>query len=533
MKRIAELAARLIDGDLNAADAEELDQLLARDREAGRELAELCRTEAALRGQQVGLDVAPRVMAAIRQCPELAGLYGAGGSVAVADTEAADRPRRRLVPVWLRVAAGVALFIGLGVSIYRQLFLPTAPVPKASAPVSVAHVLGEVALERAGVQLDATAGLALQRGDTVSVAPSAVATLTYADGTRLVLGAQTQVQLCPAKARRMPDAKRVELRAGVLTAHVAEQAAGQPLTIQTPMATATVLGTRLVLWAGPESTRLDVIEGKVGLSRSTGGAAVDVARGLFAVATPEQALISRPLPPRVRDGLQALYTFRKGTGSLIHDVSGAGPPLDLTIESGEAAAWIPGGGLRFEKPEAFAATARPASRIMEACRQTNELSIEAWVAPAAVDQIGPARIVTLSRDPAGRNFTLGQNGSFAAWPPPGGTFFMARLRSTDTGGNGMPALETSAGSVAADLAHVVYTRDRAGVTRLYVDGVSRTAGERTGDFSNWDSQYRLGLGDEFTHDRPWLGTFRLVAIYSRALPADDVLTNFRAGPHAN
>jgi hypothetical protein len=37
------------------------------------------------------------------------------------------------------------------------------------------------------------------------------------------------------------------------------------------------------------------------------------------------------------------------------------------------------------------------------------------------------------------------------------------------------------------------------------------------------------LGDEFTHNRAWDGTYHLVAIYERALDAGEVRGNFRAG----
>ena len=40
---------------------------------------------------------------------------------------------------------------------------------------------------------------------------------------------------------------------------------------------------------------------------------------------------------------------------------------------------------------------------------------------------------------------------------------------------------------------------------------------------------KLGLANEVTGDRPWLGTFFLVAIYSRDLSAQEVGQNFKAG----
>jgi hypothetical protein len=44
-------------------------------------------------------------------------------------------------------------------------------------------------------------------------------------------------------------------------------------------------------------------------------------------------------------GPQVLYTFREGSGTTVHDVSGVGAPLDLEISDGSAVSWISGGGL--------------------------------------------------------------------------------------------------------------------------------------------------------------------------------------------
>ena len=50
-----------------------------------------------------------------------------------------------------------------------------------------------------------------------------------------------------------------------------------------------------------------------------------------------------------------------------------------------------------------------------------------------------------------------------------------------------------------------------------------------GDLSNWEDGFRLALANETSHDRPWRGTYHLVAIYDRALSANDVQQNFAAG----
>ena len=106
---------------------------------------------------------------------------------------------------------------------------------------------------------------------------------------------------------------------------------------------------------------------------------------------------------------------------------------------------------------------------------------------------------------------------------------MAGEPKWETDENGEPALRAPLGTSVTELTHLVFTRSREGVVRLYIDGIVRASEARAGDFSNWDPGFRLALGNEFTKDRTWEGRYHLVAIYQRALDADEVLRNYRAG----
>ncbi|MCZ6681217.1 MAG: LamG domain-containing protein, partial [Candidatus Poribacteria bacterium] len=170
------------------------------------------------------------------------------------------------------------------------------------------------------------------------------------------------------------------------------------------------------------------------------------------------------------------------------------------------------------------ASAGAATKLIDTCRATNEITIEAWIKPQNTTQSGPARIVSLSADPYNRNFTLGQGGVGV-----GGTSYNTRLRTTTTGNNGA-LLSLTAGIINTALSHVVYTRDTTGLAKFYLNGVE--VGSRAdigGDLSNWDTSFRFGLANELTQDRPWLGTFYKVAIYDLVLSAVDVSQNFNAG----
>jgi uncharacterized repeat protein (TIGR01451 family) len=212
------------------------------------------------------------------------------------------------------------------------------------------------------------------------------------------------------------------------------------------------------------------------------------------------------------NGPQVLYTFREGSGTTVHDVSGEGAPLDLEISDGSAVSWIPGGGLIVNSATLIASVG-PATKVIAACQGSNEITIEAWVKPANTTQEGPARIVTLSSDLYNRNFTLGQG----LWGGRPGARYDVRLRTTATDDSGLPSLTTPDGSLTTELTHVVYTRDALGEAKIYVNGAEQASGTVGGDFSNWDAGFRLALANELTGDRPWLGEFHLVAIYDRVL----------------
>jgi len=137
-----------------------------------------------------------------------------------------------------------------------------------------------------------------------------------------------------------------------------------------------------------------------------------------------------------RDAL-VFYDFREGSGQIIKDRSGKSDPLNLTIEDGSAVQWIDSGGLAIRSPVLIASQG-PAAKITNAVRKSGAITIEAWIKPANTTQGGPARIVTVSRDPGSRNFTLGQKAGA----------YEIRFRTTSTSANGEPALSSPGGDDA-------------------------------------------------------------------------------------
>jgi hypothetical protein len=151
-------------------------------------------------------------------------------------------------------------------------------------------------------------------------------------------------------------------------------------------------------------------------------------------------------PSRVTDGLQALYTFHKLENGVIPDRSGIGDPLPLRIDKPQAVLFR-SGRMTVHAPVAIASDG-PATKIATAIKQSNEITIEAWITPRDAEQKGPARIVTFSANPSLRNFTLGQDTNR----------YDVRLRTTSTDENGTPSTPGPDQGVATKLTHVLFAR---------------------------------------------------------------------------
>jgi hypothetical protein len=232
----------------------------------------------------------------------------------------------------------------------------------------------------------------------------------------------------------------------------------------------------------------------------------------------------------VTEELQVLYTFSEGDGTTVYDISGAESPLNLTIRDLDNVEWHEG-ALVVREATIISAT-ESAARLVTAANDTQELTIEAWIEPAKIYQDGPARIVTMSENTEQRNFMLGQ-GPWRNHPSDEPYFYLARLRTTTTDANGLPSLKSPGESEqTAMLQHIVYTRSADGKARLYINGAEVQETTVDGTFDNWNTGYHLALANEFTNNRPWLGTYHLVAIYSQALSADEVGQNYQAGENA-
>lgn len=221
-----------------------------------------------------------------------------------------------------------------------------------------------------------------------------------------------------------------------------------------------------------------------------------------------------------KTGIAALYLFNNTTGPVV-DSSGVGTPLNLTIGD-PARVTRENGYLRFNQPT-IARSGSPATKIINACKASNALTVEAYVRVSEDNQNGPARMITLSRDSGTRNFTVGQTYD-------GVGHWMGRVRTGTNNQGSLNGFESPDGVLQENaLHHVVMVKD--GTTaRLYVDRQLQATFTNlggSGSFANWDDSMEFAFGNELSYqtagqERPWLGELHMVAVFCRALTAKEI-----------
>jgi hypothetical protein len=228
---------------------------------------------------------------------------------------------------------------------------------------------------------------------------------------------------------------------------------------------------------------------------------------------------------RVTEGITGLWEFDDmggAGGATISDSSGVLEPVIPTIDNPAGVTWL-ATSLRVNTPIVIST---PPDRLplVDAARATNEATLEAWVTATTDTQTGtngqPARIASLAPQNAGNHsISLGQiNGDW-----------VAQARTSQTDNNGDPVLRQPI--VIGKSMHLVITVN-ATSRKFYVDGV--VVEDTLGGTLNWPSTgISFALASEPNPNNPlneWVGTFHVVAMYSQALDADEVMRNFMAGP---
>jgi len=378
---------------------------------------------------------------------------------------------------------------------------------------------GDSTLVRSGSNQSLTMGDELLSDDAVQLAAAATAQIRYTDGTTIDLVGPADVHLPPGPQRwqkwlTMPEGKQLDLQRGVLRADVAAQPKDEPLVIDTPLARARVVGTRLQLDAQTSSTRLDVYQGRVELAmQGNDPKSVLVQADQFAVATAEGLqLETTPWPYRrnaavlLVGGGNAKALLRTAAGP----ADGSAPRFsEIELAPLGAAVLEPSGAMDLADGSFSGEAANEA--LLTACQESNAFSLLTVFRTDNVRQGGPARLVTFATDHHNYNFTLGQDGSTLLW----------RIFVNGDGGLGEQRQVQLATIQPQREYHLVVTY-RPGELAAYLDGQRVFHSDQViGDLSCWLPRH-LSFGDETNGERRWAGRLEAVAILNEALNEEDV-----------
>ena len=282
-ERLQSLIDALLDKRLSASDQDELAARLRSSPEARRLYWEIVEQEALLQDvvcESAGRDLA-RMAANDLSVGELL-RQPASTPVASQKLKAAANLGR-----WLLVGGGfVALAMVLVIPFFRSSSLLQDTVTAGEPTAKLSSLAGEVWLTDSRQRsVKASSAQAFYSGDRVRVGEESAAELTLADGTKVMLSAESVLHF----QRFDASSKVLQLEYGSAEVAAEPQSPHRPLVIHTEQARLTVLGTRFRLYAGDGDSRVELEEGKVQFERQSDGQTVEVAAGQYAVAEAEPA----------------------------------------------------------------------------------------------------------------------------------------------------------------------------------------------------------------------------------------------------
>jgi hypothetical protein len=419
---------------------------------------------------------------------------------ALAEAELVERPasKKNLWTVAVISLAVACLAIG---AFLLPPYLPMTPRQVAE----VREVSGEIFPVTSTVKVVPLApGAKISTGTPFEVPAGASLTIEYRDKSTAQFGSATHATKFELVADRKSQQKFVRLNQGEVLANIAPQRNLGPMTFQTPQAQAVVVGTQFRLIVLPQTTRLDVTEGKVSFIRAAGNQQALVAANETAVANTEGLVLRELQWPDAPDNLLLSLWGRDNTplvrspeANLDHET-----PFELRgsvqFVQGVNVYNLNGGSLySWEAGE----------DLIDNIRKLGSFTVEAVVMPDSY-RATEARILALGDQGETASFRLLQRGNelvFELWTDPN-----------------HPPQELKLGRVKADRAvHVAVSYDGSTLTGfLQGEEKSRISGLKPG--LAWPPG-ALSIGADANGRHAWRGTLCDLAISDHALPGFEIV----------
>ena len=140
---------------------------------------------------------------------------------------------------------------------------------------------------------------------------------------------------------------------------------------------------------------------------------------------------------------------------------------------------------------------------------SHRLDVSLRARPFSGAQFGPARLVTLSENQSRRNFMIGQKGAN----------LIVRVRTAWTTGNGVPNYVIE-DVFATDAWVDIDVAIRPGMLRVTAAGKRARFALPPDPMALWEPHHRLALGNEVSHNRPWVGELARAEIGTKGARVD-------------
>lgn len=413
---------------------------------------------------------------------------------------AAIRISKRVIAGLIVLATAACVFLAFRVAIFQAPQTP--PNLTVAKLISATQVVG-----RDGVEL--LPKTMLKAGDVVITGDSGSAQIEYLDGTQITLRARTE--LAQLKQEDRKDSKLLDLLRGEIEADFAPQPSDAPAVLTTPHARIDVIGTKFVLNVFDDYTRLEMQKGKVRMARPDGAEPYSVVESQVATIYKKQSVKIRPT--RVTEGLLAFYEFREGHGDSVADTSGVLPRADLKRAPNGKIQWNPD-GLMLINEHAMSTGGEFFEKSDRALTKHSRYTVEIW-------SYLPDKISEDKRSVHLAHFGLtgiealnatGRKHAVTAWWTPGLRHTVEVFDEKDG--------YTSYDNGVANVAPVTNDTD----AKIILPRLNNSNAEFALCAAAWGDNRSPQLKASFEV------TYRMVAIYSRPLTADEVRRNFNAGP---
>ena len=214
--------------------------------------------------------------------------------------------------------------------------------------------------------------------------------------------------------------------------------------------------------------------------------------------------------PGIRDGLVLAWPCANRPGEVVDPETGARRLLRMELRGsarfGRFFEMDPRGG--------YFVAAGADDAVAAACKKTHQVTLEAMMTPADLQQAGPAAIIACGPAPDKGNFLLGQEGDR----------LVLRLRTSAAS----PAQPLTLARLEAGRPQHILVAYQPGRIACYRDGEpAAPAGAVSGDLAPWTPQ-TLAFGADPAGGSPWAGTLEGIAIYNRFVGPDEAKIRFAA-----